>query len=192
MRILKGIFKALPLVLLSSISAASDWHFGGYIKAGEYGVKDPDGDTETTSNATPGIKIAYDLDARGQRLFSAFEYVSFSLDSEPDSVAQDVKGYTLLGGYERKFAISRSIKIWLSGALGASSVDFTDRAAIASDGYLEEWLEDRSKNYFSGSIALDTYFDVTDTWQLGVGLFADLPIGDGVEAAGIKITVQQY
>jgi len=190
--ILKRISWALTLALTSTVAFAGDWHFGGYLKAGQYGVSDPDGDTETTKHVTPALRVAYDLKTRGQRLFSAIEYVSFSLDPESDSISQDVQGYTLLGGYERKFAISRMAKIWLSGAVGVSSMDFTDRASIASDGYLDTWLEDRSENYFSGSIALDTYFDVTDSWQIGVGIFADLPIGDGVEATGIRFTAQQF
>lgn len=188
----KVIWILFPFVFFSSVASASDLHFGGYLKAGKYGVEDPDGSTETSDNVVPALKILYDLDSRGQRVFGGLEYVSFSLDPEPDSIAQDIDGYALLAGYERKFPLSRVIKLWLSGSLSASSVDFTHRTAIANDGYLEQRLDDRTENYFSGSFSLDSYFTVSDSLEIGVGVYVDVPFGDGVESAGLKVTLQQY
>lgn len=186
------IRKLLPLVFFSSVASAGDLHVGGYLKAGRYGVEDPDGSTETADNVAPALKILYELDARGQRVFGGLEYISFSLDPEADTIAQDVDGYALLAGYERKIPLSRALKIWIGGSLSASSVDFTHRSVIANDGYLDQRLDDRAETYFSGALTLDSYFTVTDSLELGVGLYVDLPFGDGVESAGLRVTVQQY
>jgi hypothetical protein len=177
----------LLLTLLSPFSMA-DINFSGHVKAGLLTINDPDGEADQSVVAIPGLKTTLDLSSRYTYLIAGFEYLTASVDGSVENIGQDVDGYSLFVGAERRFSLSRSTKLWLSGALTYNDLRFENRYTIDEDGFLDMSFDDRKESIAGISLASDVYFDVATSWRWGLGIFADVPFGDGVQVAGVKLT----
>ena len=180
-------------VLASAAALADDskWSYGATLKAGSYSVEDGDGSTNAKTAYVPGLKLVYDLEGRGRRVFAGIDFLNFDLDGSTSAIGQDVSGYSLTAGYEQRFNLARYVKLWLGAGLSANSVDFTNRYKVADDGFLGATYPDHSENYLGGIVTASTEFDLleSDNWKFGVGGFALMPFGDGVKGAGLLLSV---
>lgn len=185
---MKRLIILISLSLSPMVMAESSLNFSGYLKAGSASVNDPDGKTKPTVIVIPGIKATVDLSSRYTNLITGVEYISTSLDGSVKDIGQDVDGYSIYVGAERRFSVSRSTKLWLTGAFSYSDISFENRFTVDSDGFLEKTFENRSEGIAGISLAADVYFDVATSWRWGLGAFVDVPLGDGINVAGIKLT----
>lgn len=159
--------------------------YAGYTKFGYFDVSDPDGDTDGTFSIVPGFKMNYDLAARGQRVFGTFEYTAFATDADYQTIGQEVSGFSLGGGWEKRFAVSRDVKVWLGVGGFVGNYSFDKRQDLASDGYLANSYEKRTETLVGASLTADTYFNVSERWRFGVGAYYDIAFGDGFQSVGL-------
>lgn len=179
----------LIIVSLSSFSLASGdskLSYGGYIKSGYYSAFDPDGDSSGGFSVVPALKMSYDFSSRGQRLYSTIEYTAFSTKASENKISQQVSGFSLGAGWEKKFAVSRSVKLWLGIGGFAGEYVFENRYRLAGDGYLDATFADREETLFGVSLTADTYFDISNRLRLGVGAYYDIGFQDGFQSVGLS------
>ena len=184
---MRYLLTGLAFVTFSTSLLANDtFDWGLTIKAGNYGVEDPDGDADEEFTYSPGIKFTFPVSRRGQQLVVSGEYIDFDLDPSTQYVGQEVNGYRLSGGYEHQFNLSRSFKVWGGATLNIDTVTFDGRHTIDQDGYLADRYQDLSETSLGVSGYIFTVFDVgaRSTWVPSIGLFIDYPMGDGVRAIG--------
>jgi len=188
------VFAILAVSSSDFLSANESQNIGysAYLKTGSYSVNDPDGSTDSSVSVIPGIKVHYNLPARGQRVYSAFEYLSFKLDPTISNIGQNVDGYAFLGGYEHRLNLSRDFKWWLGASFSVNQIEFSSRHTVNNSGFLGTSFSKRNETYIDASLTADTYYDFgpRSEYSIGVGVFYDLPFSDGVEATGIKINFQ--
>ncbi len=181
--LLIGLFSVI--LITPSLSYANDtFNWGVYIKAGNYGVEDPDGEADEEFTYSPGLKFTFPVSRRGKQLVVSGEYIDFDLDASTEYVGQEVNGYRLSGGYEHQFNLARSLKVWGGITLNIDTFTFDGRHTIDQDGYLAQRYEDLEETSLGVSGYLFTVFDMNSSWAPGIGLFVDYPMGDGVYAIG--------
>jgi hypothetical protein len=186
------------LCLLSSQAATAfekeNWGYGIFAKAGTYTIDDPAGDVDETFSTNFGAKIMFFPQARGQRAFFALESGGFTLDADRSGLVNaDVSMLAARLGYETRFNFTRNFKVWLGGSINAANIQVEDRYTLASDGFLDETYKDRDDSAVGFTLYLDTYFELTEQGdiEVGFGPYYDKYSNDGVEAVGLKVTLQR-
>lgn len=163
--------------------------FYAHLKGSSFTVDDPNGNTDTDVTIVPGIRAMLDLSVRGSRLVTGFDFLTAESDAGVSVIHQDVSGYSMFVGFEKRVALSRNTKLWFGGALTYSDVEFSERFTIDADGFLAEAYSDRSEGYAGVSLTADTYFDMTKKLKFGIGAFVDVPFSDGVTLGGVRVSI---
>ena len=170
------------------------WGYGLYAKGGSYTLDDPDGEVEDTFSTHWGGKVTFYPQRRGRRAFLAVETGSFTLDADRSGlVNNEVSMIAARLGYEMRYNLSRDFKIWFGGTINGANIESENRFTLASDGFLDENLRSRDHSAVGFTVFADTYFELTEQGdiQLGVGPFYERYANNGVEAFGLKITLER-
>lgn len=186
MKPIKSVF--LLSVILPISAEANDFAWSLYVKAGSYSVEDPDGGTEDVNKFLPGAKLTYPVINRNSRAAIGFDWIDFELETDGEEVAQKVAGYRLYGAYEYQFPFTRNVKFWGGAGLTLDDVEYKDRFTVDSDGYLLDHFEDRSEANAGATFYVNALFG-RGSFVPGLGIFIDIPFGDGVKAVGANISV---
>lgn len=186
---MKPLKSVLLIPLIFPIGAYADglaWSL--YVKAGSYSVEDPDGETEDVSEFLPGAKLTYPVISRNSRIAVGGDWIDFELETDGDEVAQKVSGYRLYGAYEYQVPFTRNSKLWAGAGLSLNDVSYEDRYTVDQDGYLKELYENRSEASMGSTFYLNLLFG-RGSFVPGIGIFADVPFGDGVKAFGATFSL---
>ena len=176
------------LLSANAFSESSGVTFKAYAKAAAVSVSDPDGDVGSASVVSPGIEMIMEK-GRDGRLVFGFSAVSLGVDASENEINQDISGYSLYTGYQKRMSFTRDFKVWFGAALAYSNYEFSDRYSIDGDGFLLDSFEDRSVSSPSLTLSADKYFNLSESYALGFGVFADMSSGDSLNMYGLKISI---
>lgn len=188
-----GAFCALSFQPVQAFDQDS-WGYGVYAKGGQYTIGETDGEVDDAGAAAIGAKLMLYPQSRGNRYFFAIEGGGFDLDADTEGlVNSEVSFLTAMVGWEHRFNFTRNFKVWAGAAISAGKLTAENRYDLTHDGFLNNTYSDRDETLAGVSVYADTYFDLNreGSLQLGIGPFFDMQASDGLQAVGIKLTVQR-
>lgn len=170
-----------------------DLGYGVYAKGGNYTIGEADGEVDSTGAMAFGGKVMLYPESRGNRYFFGLEFGGFDLEADTEGLVNSEVGFfTAMAGWEHRFNFTRNFKVWAGAAITAGQLSVENRYDLTDDGFLDNQYSDLDESPVGLSLFADTYFDLNQdgSVQLGLGPFFDYQTSDGVQAVGVKVTLQ--
>ncbi len=155
--------------------------YGWSPKVALLSVDDPDGNTETSSDAQllSGF-LFYSLD-RDTRVAAIVTKYDFELAPGFGKIGQDVESTSIAIFYQSQFKWHRHFKPWL-GIGGVFNFDkFTNRVTTDEDGFLVGSYDDREETTVNLGLIASKEWSISDTFELGLNIEYLVSLGDTLE-----------
>ena len=187
---MRGALFVLFLCLSGIVFGAEEQHgFGFQPSLLVLTLDDPAGETDSLETLVP-LSLFYSLGSgRDLRYLAEATYVEGQVDAAVDRVGEGVTSSIIGISIQRRFRIARNWKPWLGGGVSYFNNRFENRHTIDSEGFLAEHYGNRSEDAFSATLTAASYWDVHESFDLGVHLVADLPYGSELRRVGVGVAV---
>ncbi len=152
-------------------------------------VDDPDGNTNSSSEAQYlGAMVLYEM-SRNKRLYSYLALYDFALDPGVDKTGQDVESTSFGFYYQSNFKLSRSFKPWLGVGGVVNVASFTNRLTVDSDGYIENTYSDRDDTAISLGLSASNEWKLNDSLSWGINVEYLYPLGETLEGFTASLNI---
>lgn len=172
-----------------SVSAADSPMVGVGSYFCNYGISDPDGDTDDYGGLQ-FINVVYIAPLSNKnRLFIEAGMVDFTTSASTTEIGNTVSGYRLSTAYQWKIRPSRKLHFWLGAGISLFQLDYESRYSLTSLGYLKTSYSNRSESSFSGYINASKEWEVFENFDFGVNLAYQLSFDNSISgfSAGVAV-----
>jgi len=166
----------------------------GYAMGTAYvSVDDPAGNTAKEWTSQPLTLIHTDWLIRDIRYWSELFYYKAVLDPSASKVGQNVEQSGLRFSLQKSLRVTRLWAPWFGVGIGASSVTYTTRHTVDSDGFLLAAWPDREQTSIALLLNIVSEWPLTRNWDIGAKLEQTIPIdGDISESSALIMLLYRY
>lgn len=183
------IFNSLNFVSFDTEAMEFDvdnLRFGASLDFVRIDIDDPDGNTSDEDDVSLGAVVTYAVDNNWQLRGDLF-YREFDFDYGADFVGQHVESYGVSVMLQRSIGSAMFMKPYLGVGLTLSKDEYTDRAILADDDYIDTNFRDRNSDSIGFLIGGGIMFPLFEESRIGVAVNYQMPMNDGVNWFGTSL-----